>query len=49
MKGETMLYRYIFRGLGILILIGMLTIFFLAVRFEHAHAVPRTPNGVERR
>lgn len=28
------LYRYIFRGIGILLLIGMATLFFLAVNYR---------------
>ncbi len=31
------LYRYIFRGIGILMLLGMITILVLAVRSENQH------------
>ena len=40
------LYRYIFRGIGILFLIGMLTILFLAINSQvHRTSTPAQPAG----
>ena len=39
------LYRYVFRGLGIMLLVGMMTILYLAVRSQSraSEARPVTP------
>ena len=42
------LYRYIFRGIGILFVIGMLTVLFLAIRSEHEHSVPQPTKSSQR-
>lgn len=40
------LYRYIFRGIGVLFLIGMLTILFLAINSQmHRTSPPPQPVG----
>jgi hypothetical protein len=51
------LYRYVFRGIGIILLIGMLTILMLAIRSQldqsaqpHPHMPPpHTPASTDRR
>jgi hypothetical protein len=45
------LYRYVFRGIGILIVIGMITILILAVssQIRHARTSSTTPSAGIRR
>lgn len=40
-----MLYRYIFRGLGILMAVGMITILLLAVISQARHTGPSQSRG----
>jgi hypothetical protein len=39
------LYRYIFRGLGILMAVGMITILLLAIMSQARHALPPHARG----
>ena len=39
-----LLYRYVFRGIGIVLLIGMITALFLMINTaRHLHSVPPAP------
>ena len=40
------LYRYLFRGIGILMVLGMITVLLLAVMSQARHAAPTHAGGV---
>ena len=43
------LYKYVFRGIGIAILIGMLTILYLKMSWVMQHGVPPAPTASQQR
>ncbi len=43
------LYKYVFRGIGIAILIGMLTILYLKISWVIQHGVPPAPAASQQR
>ncbi len=45
MSLHSFLYRYLFGGIGILLVIGMLTILALAIRSQLNHADPSHPHA----